>query len=425
MNEPKARTRAESTRDTPHGAARVLIYSHDTYGLGHLRRSMLVADALTGAAEDTSVLIATGSPRAQAFALPRGCDILKLPAVTKTPDGNYRPRTLRMRLDDLVQLRAELLRSTARSFRPELILVDHSPVGMQGELWSLFHDLNKWTSRPAVVLGLRDITDDPVVVQREWEASGAWDAIGGVYDRILVYGDPRLRTTAQDLRLPERFPGRVKLVGYLARPISPAAQDGEMPTILVTAGGGGDGHHLLTGYLTFLERLQSRDRFRSVLVTGPFLSRSRQREVHERSRALGGAVEVVSFTDRLEDLLARAAGVVSMAGYNTVVEVLSAGLPALLVPRQTPRKEQLLRAERLAAVDGELISVAKEPDPAVIGGFVERAIGRSGSSGHQPPVRMDGLGETVEELRRLLGEFRAGARSVSGSGGGGHVAALA
>ena len=405
---------------------RVLIYSHDTYGLGHLRRSILVASGLAAQANPPSVLIATGSPRAQAFELPIGCDTLKLPAVTKTPEGTYRPRTLNMPLDDLVQMRSELLRSAARSFRPDLILVDHSPVGMQGELWPLFHDLNKWDARPAVVLGLRDITDAPDAVRREWNASGAWEALGGVYDRILVYGDEHLPTTAQDLRLTERFPEKVKLVGYLARPIEPQTHSRNgVPTVLVTAGGGGDGHQLLSGYLSFLERLPSIGRFRSVVVTGPFLSGSRQREVRDRCRALGPSVEVLCFTDHFEDLLSSATGVVSMAGYNTVVEILSAAVPALLVPRRKPRMEQWIRAERLAALDGDFITLAQAPDPAVIGRFVERVVTGATSNGRPPAVRMDGLAATVTELRGVVAQARQGERGFSATGGGERVAAFA
>jgi predicted glycosyltransferase len=406
--------------------ARVLIYSHDTYGLGHLRRSILIARGLAEARDAPSILIATGSPHAQAFDLPSRCDTLKLPAVTKSKAGHYRPRRLKIPLDDLVQVRADLLRTAARSFAPDLILVDHSPVGMQGELWPLFDDLRQWSVRPAVVLGLRDITDDAEAVVREWHATGAWEAIERVYDRILVYGDPVLRTTAQDLRLTERFPNKLRLVGYLGRRIAAATgtEDG-LPSILVTAGGGGDGHRLLSGYVAFLERLPAPTSFRSILVTGPFLSRTRQQEILVRCRALDHPVEVMSFSDRFEDLLASAAGVVSMAGYNTVVEILSAGVPALLVPRRRPRREQWIRAERLAALDGESVSVIEDADPAQIARFVQRVVQDRDPGRARPALRMDGLATTVSELRDLLGRARQARQRFAAAGEGNRVAALA
>jgi predicted glycosyltransferase len=408
------------------GRGRVLIYSHDTYGLGHLRRSILIAEGLAEARDAPSVLIATGSPHAQAFDLPPRCDTLKLPAVTKSKAGHYRPRRLKIPLDDLVQVRADLLRTVARSFAPDLILVDHSPVGMQRELWPLFDDLRRWSVRPALVLGLRDITDDANAVVREWHATGAWEAIERVYDRVLVYGDPVLRTTAQDLRLTERFANKLRLVGYLGRPIpatTPTKE--ELPSILVTAGGGGDGHRLLSGYVAFLERLHAPAEFRSILVTGPFLSRARHQEILVRCRALNHPVEVMSFTERFEDLLASAAGVVSMAGYNTVVEILSAGIPALLVPRRRPRREQWIRAERLAALDGESVSFIEDADPAQIARFVQRVVGRRDARQARLALRMDGLPTTVNELRDLLRQARQARQRFVAAGEGSRVAALA
>jgi predicted glycosyltransferase len=69
---------------------RTLIYSHDTYGLGHLRRCTLLAGGIVGADDDNEVVIVTGSPRAQAFPLPDRVDTIKLPAATKSDDGDYR-----------------------------------------------------------------------------------------------------------------------------------------------------------------------------------------------------------------------------------------------------------------------------------------------------------------------------------------------
>jgi predicted glycosyltransferase len=400
---------------------RVLIYSHDTYGLGRLRRCMLVAGRLAADSEEPSVLVATGSPRAQAFHLPPGCDTVKLPSVAKQGKGQYEPRTLNTSLAEVMALRAELLKSAGRSFGPDLILVDHSHVGMHGELQSLFDDLDRWPRRPAVVLGLRDVIDDAATVRREWDAAGVWDILESVYDRIVVYGDPALPTTAQELELATRFPDKVRVVGYLGRLIRPAVPNGDgRPTIVVTAGGGGDGHALLAAYATFLERLPGPAPFRSVVVTGPFLSHRKRDAITARYRTLSHPIEVTAFTDRFDELLASAAGVVSMAGYNTVVEILSARVPALLVPRRTPTMEQWIRARRLADLDGDDFRVMDAPDPPGIASFVHRALERGSVGG--PRVRLDGLARTVAELQRLIGDT-AGNQPMSVEGR--HAAALA
>ena len=89
------------------GGPRILLYSHDSYGLGHLRRTMLIAERLVRLPCRPEVLVVTGSPRAQSFSVPSRVDTVKLPAATKDGD-RYRSRTLELPIDDLVALRAEL-----------------------------------------------------------------------------------------------------------------------------------------------------------------------------------------------------------------------------------------------------------------------------------------------------------------------------
>jgi predicted glycosyltransferase len=378
---------------------RVLIYSHDTYGLGHLRRSLLIAEGLASSPHFGSTLIATGSPRTQAFSLPSGTDTVKLPAAVKTPQGDYRARTLDLPIDEMVRFRAEILRAVTRSYLPDLILVDHAPAGMLGELHPLFDEFHLWRRRPRLVLGLRDVIDEADRVRTEWDRVGAWRLLDEAYDRVLVYGDPAVPSTAEELGLPNRLPGRVIPVGYLGRSIEHSA-DSSDPYVLVTAGGGGDGHALLRAYVSYLESLPAPAPFRSVLVTGPLLSLRRQREVATRARHTGQAVDVIPFTDRFEDLLGGAAGVVSMAGYNTVMEILSAGIPALLVPRETPRQEQRIRAERLARVTDIEVCRAGRLDAKRIGRFVDRVL----ADGHveAPPVDLTGVERTARVLGNLL-----------------------
>ena len=114
--------------------ARVMLYSHDTFGLGHLRRSRTIAQALTAADPGLSALIMTGSPIAGRFDFPDRVDHVRLPGVVKLPDGAYASHNLGVNIDDTVKLRASLLLAAEEAFDPDLIIVDKEAWGFRNEL---------------------------------------------------------------------------------------------------------------------------------------------------------------------------------------------------------------------------------------------------------------------------------------------------
>jgi len=111
-----------------------MFYSHDTFGLGHLRRSRALATALTKDDPQTSAIILTGSPVAGRFTFPERVDHIRLPGVTKLPDGSYMSQTLGMEIDDTTALRAGIIQTTVEQYEPDLLIVDKEPTGIRGEL---------------------------------------------------------------------------------------------------------------------------------------------------------------------------------------------------------------------------------------------------------------------------------------------------
>jgi predicted glycosyltransferase len=324
----------------------------------------------------------------------------------KQPEGGYRSRTLRMPLDDLRVIRSRIVLAAVDAFQPDVILVDHSPAGMEGELLPLFAKISQLDgSRPAMVLGLRDVIDEASRIRDEWDRLDLWTLIGQVYEQILVYGDAALPTTAVELGLPSRFPERVEHVGYLA--VAPtrstewaSSHDETVPYVLVTAGGGGDGAILLSAYAEYLENQTGPLPFRSVVVTGPFLSPSKSQRLRARLMGTAASVEVVEFTDQIEPLTAGACAIVSMGGYNTAVEALSARVPSLFIPRSSPRLEQTIRSDRLSKCSGVKWCAASDVTPGVIGRFLASAM--SGSPLPAPGVDLGGLDRTAQVLEKLL-----------------------
>jgi len=323
---------------------RVLFYSHDTFGLGHLRRSRALASAICGANDQISAIILTGSPVAGRFTFPDRVDHIRLPGVTKNPDGSYASETLGLDIDETTALRAGLIKSAAEHFNPDILVVDKEPTGFRGELLPAL-DWLKSKRKAHLVLGLRDVLDEPDVLAAEWDRKGALEAAENYYDEIWVYGLESIYNPTAGLDMSTSMRDRMKYTGYLRRENLDDGVTPEDPYILITPGGGGDGESMVNLVLSAYEQDPNLSP-NAVLVYGPFLSGADRAAFEARVEALQGRVQAVGFDSRIENLIAGAQGIVSMGGYNTFCEVLSFDKRAVIVPRTKPRLEQYIRASR-------------------------------------------------------------------------------
>jgi predicted glycosyltransferase len=348
---------------------RILLYSPDSYGLGHVRRSISLAGTLVDHVKGASGLILTGAPRAHYFDYPSGCDYLKLPSMTKDDAGAYITRELDMTSANTVRFREELIRLSVSSFNPDVLLVDHSPLGLGGEIKSTLRHLARNRCHTVRVLGMRDVIDEPERVMADWRRDGVYDVLRDAYDQIIVYGQREVFDPIRAYAIPDDIARKITFVGYIPRTGRPrrrdfkaryAARTGRL--VLVALGGGGDGNLLLRSFLQGYERLGERPGFEVVAVTGPLMSPRKRAHFKERAARLPG-LTLLEYTDAMPDLIESADFVVSMGGYNTICELACAGTRALIVPRRHPRKEQWLRA-RLLAERGVVDCLEDEtPDP--------------------------------------------------------------
>jgi predicted glycosyltransferase len=331
-------------------ATRLLIYSHDSFGLGHLRRCRAIAHHLVETFRPLSVLILSGSPIIGSFDFKSRVDFVRVPGVIKLRNGEYTSLQLHIDIEQTLEMRSSIIRHTAEIFDPHLFLVDKEPLGLRGEVRDTLAMLKERGTR--LVLGLRDVMDEPATLLDEWRRKNVFPALHELYDEIWVYGLPQIFNPL--IELPGMLPltHKVTFTGYLRRSlpcVPPNAGEHELPGepyILVTAGGGGDGETLIDWVLRAYEADPTIP-YPALMVFGPFMHLERRLEFQERAARLG-KVYAITFESRFERLLERAIGVVAMGGYNTFCEILSFGTPALLVPRTVPRQEQALRAERAA-----------------------------------------------------------------------------
>ncbi len=393
-------TTAEATPRAP----RVMLYSHDTFGLGHLRRSRALAGAITAADPTASALILTGSPVAGRFAFPSRVDHVRLPGVIKRSDGSYDSRTMGMSIDETTDLRAGLIRSTAEQYDPDILIVDKEPTGFRGELLPTL-DILKSRGRARLVLGLRDVLDEPEVLAAEWDRKGAIPATEGFYDELWVYGLRSIYDPTAGLDLSPAVQARTHWTGYLRRDLGTLGEPPEQPYVLITPGGGGDGAAMVDLVLSAYEREPDLNP-RAILVYGPFLSGDTRAAFETRVERLNGRVTTVGFESQIETLFAGAQGVVCMGGYNTFCEVLSFDKPAVIVPRTTPRLEQWIRASRAEQLG--LIAMLDENRDGMTPETMIRSIRalaqQKPPSAAFPPGLLDGLDYVTNRVANLLSD---------------------
>ncbi len=337
----------------PGAGVRVALYSHDTMGIGHIRRNLLVALALDRCPVRPTMLLITGSREAGRFKIPFQADVLSVPGVCKKSDGAYCSRHLSVPFNDLIELRTRAIAGALAAFAPDLLIVDKVPLGASGELEGAIRSIRAECGTRCV-LGLRDILDENYQARRDWEQFQYERAIRELYDAVWIYGDRDVYDAVDQYGMSPQVASRVQYTGYLdARPWLDATggdnhgreretRSNQPRLALCLLGGGQDGARLAKDFaaVTLPPDMQG------LVVAGPCMPPEALRRVHQRV-AENPSMSVVDFVVEPMELLRDADRVVCMGGYNTLCEVLSLEKHALVVPRIRPRQEQLVRARRL------------------------------------------------------------------------------
>lgn len=343
-------TQAESANQqvadlTPY---KILLYSHDTFGLGNIRRTLLLTQELKRTYPKAAILLVTGSPMIHAFRIPEGVDYIKLPCLDRIEADRYEPRFLSDCSEEMKRTRRAILEKSVLGFAPDLMIVDKRPAGVDGELLETLIALQQSQKKTRLVLGLRDILDEPKHTRLSLSRHGCFETIERFYDEVWVYGSEYIFDPIKEYGFPDSVARKTVFCGYLKRPTEVVTRPAGPPRVLVTTGGGGDGSRMIETYLEGLAVLPRNVAIETLVVFGPQMPESKRTALLERFDYLSD-VTFVDFEPDLTKRYAEADIVVSMAGYNTVCELLSFARRAILVPRAEPVVEQLIRARLLAA----------------------------------------------------------------------------
>jgi predicted glycosyltransferase len=327
------------------------MYAQDHKGLGHINRTLIIARQLLPAHPNAVAYIATESPIASTFTLPERCDYIKLPGRIVPAARPQTEEDEAVSRERFARIRGSILRDAALGLAPDLVLVDHEPLGKAGEFRDGLYALKAQHPSSRFVFGLRDIMDDPAAIRALWQDLGVYDAFEGLYDGIAVYGSPNLYDVADAYAIPASIRRKLQYCGPIVR--DPPAVDprrlrqrhglpGKGRLLVATVGSGSDGSPVLDAVLAALELL--REDLSAILVTGPYMPADERARLEARATA---SCRVVRQADNLE-LMAAADVIVSMGGYNSVYEALRVARPLVIVPRATHKVEQRIRAEAVA-----------------------------------------------------------------------------
>lgn len=398
---------------------KVLIYSHDTFGLGHLRRCRAIAHALVDHRPDISVLILSGSPIIGSYGFRQRVDFVRFPGVVKLRNGSYSAKGLDISIEHVIAFRRDLIKASAEAFRPDLFLVDKEPLGLRGEVLPTLKFLKSCGTR--LVLGLRDILDEPETLAEEWERKDVLPSLRDVYDDILVYGAEGVYDPLAGLGLPTGVLAKMRYTGYLRRdadrePFSAKPGGIDLPErfMLVTPGGGGDGGPMVDAVIRAAEYQEQLTPGQgcvdgdTVIVMGPFMPNEMQSDFRERAARLPN-MQVHTFLPNLDAVMNKATAIVGMGGYNTFCEILSADRPALIVPRTVPRLEQWIRADRMSRRGVvNIISEADAAQPATMA----RALAALPSRPRPSAAGLTGLLDGFPTINRMIDGWLPRGREV-------------
>ena len=318
-----------------------------------MQRTCSIAWEIYRLRSEASILTFSDSQLGQFFPISPHHDYIKLPSIAKDGPGNWRSTHLRMSFPEILQLRQQLISNALLSYAPDIFLVDHMPHGAMGELLPALEAVHQSGLPTQNVLGLRDILDNPDVTINRWQVEGAYEVIERFYQRILVFGMQDVYDVAEKYQFPEAVARKVYYCGYVTnldnernahsiRTAYLAGKPADTRLIVVMAGGGADAYNMMSTLMEALPKILAQQSCTVAFITGPFMPAELIADLGRQALRL--PIHLIEAVDDTLSYISAADLVISMAGYNTSVEILRMKTPAILIPRTGPSAEQRTRA---------------------------------------------------------------------------------
>lgn len=336
---------------------RLLILCHDNNGISKTMRAMKIATHLARSLADCSILVLTDLSIIGKFRFPENVDFVHLPGLIYQTNNDIRARNLNIASASALKLRRKIVQSTAKTFKPHLILVesDLNKVSVS-EIYRTLRFLRDNLEQTKIVWGLPDTVGLAHEVERIWSRYKIAVAFEKVVDEIWVYGCRNLFDFAMGYKMPPAMAQKLKYLGYLRSPLITAhkvkkevqRKDIRQPLVLVSAGSGQDGYQIIKTYFEFLEEEGESLPFQSLILTGPMMSTAHKRRFVIQATRFPGVI-VKRFCKQVLEYMQYADLVLSTGGYNSICDILSYRKKAIIIPVGGSFDEHKARAELLAS----------------------------------------------------------------------------
>jgi predicted glycosyltransferase len=379
---------------------KIIFYCQYVWGMGHLFRSLELVRALAG---HDVVLIAGG--RKVDVRLPGHVTLVRLPGLYMDEQfTTLIPEEAGKTVDDVQRERKDILFSLFEKHRPDALMIELYPFGRTKfgfELQPLLEEIRRGRfGEMKVVCSLRDILVEkkkPLAYEER-----VLNLLNTYFDLLMIHSDEQLQALDEtfsrmgDIRVPAVYTGFVspKADPAAGRELRRAQGIGpDEKLIVVSAGGGRSGYALLSCVLDAYRLLAHSDRIRIEMFAGPFRDPAEFKQLTAKS--IDG-IRVRYFTDRFLDYLSAADLSISLAGYNTCMNLLAARVPSLVLP-YSKQREQPIRVEKIKHFIPMKILRDRDIEPGLLSRHIEEMLLESRPSG-AVPVNLNGAANTARWL---------------------------
>jgi predicted glycosyltransferase len=401
----------------------VLFYCQRSLGMGHLIRSMALA---AGLAQAFRVVFLNGGPLPKGINMPAGVEIINLPPVGLNADNQLVSSDRRRTAERAFELRRKIILETFQSLRPQIVLIELFPFGRKkfaGELLPLLDEARGGSRpRPLIICSLRDILVGRRTDQQKHDAR-AVSIANQYFDAILVHSDPRFARLEESFQACSKLRPAIHYTGYVSFKRD-AERDAEIirgNRVIVSAGGGIVGRSLFQTAVEAHALLRD-ENVEMKIIAGPFLPEPEWQELRQIARGRKGLQLSRCIPDLCEQMRAAAASV-SQCGYNTSLDILQSGVPALVVPyAEGLEDEQTRRAERLSQLGAIRVLEHRLMNPRSLADEIRSLLKFKPK---RAALDLNGVANSAQTLESLLQKEQSLAASSSLAAATGAAATLA